>query len=134
MQLHILSLLHSTESFVQERIAKGVQKARKIINSELESNDDLADRLKYIISQYYKIPYFSEMFDELTLDDLILEMMLITESNKEQDERTSDVVKENMDEVNDLFEELDVPEDNGEEAFRNEFGQKFMEKGFEGVV
>ena len=134
MQLHILSLLHSTESFVQERIAKGVQKARKIINSDLESNDDLADRLKYIISQYYKIPYFSEMFDELTLDDLILEMMLITESNKEQDERTSDVVKENMDEVNDLFEELDVPEDNGEEAFRNEFGQKFMEKGFEGVI
>lgn len=131
------------EPYFQERIAQAVEKAKGIVAAtDLNTEDAIINRMKYLISQHFRIPYHSDFFDNLTFDDLMLEVMLISESSKEQNERSGESIKENKAEAEDAFgdliegveeaESLQVPEEfsSEEKEFIANQGSSFMQGGF----
>lgn len=136
----IFANLTSQEAFFQERLQYATEKARKIINNEMETEQCLINRMKYLISSHFNIPYHSSFFDELTVDDLLLEVMLISEGKKEPETRAGEVIKENKAEAVDAFdglmdEEFDIPDEFSEEEqeFINKQGPAFKQGGFAGL-
>jgi hypothetical protein len=65
----------------------------------------------------------------------MLEVMLISESKKDVNVRSSEVIKENQEEADALFEDFEVSEDLSaeDEEFINNEGKDFMKNGFQGV-
>lgn len=137
----ILANLTSQEAFFHERYQYASEKAKKIVNNEMNTEQELVDRLKYLVSSHFNIPYHSSFFDELTVDDLLLEVMLISESKKEPETRAGEIIKENKGEAEDAFEglmdmeELEIPDEFSEEEqeFINKQGAAFKEGGFAGL-
>jgi hypothetical protein len=134
----MLANLTSQEAFFQERYQYASEKAKKIINNEMVTEQDLIDRLKYLVSSHFTIPFHSSFFDELTVDDLLLEVMLISESKKEPETRSSEIIKENLEDAEDAFrdlmetEELEVPDEytQEEKEFISNQGNAFKKDGF----
>lgn len=134
------------EPHFQERMKLAVDKAKDIVSaSNLSSEQAIIDRMKYIISQNFKIPFHSDYFDSLTFDDLMLEVMLISESNKDSTERSGETIKENKEEATDAFgdlidegdevESLEVPDEFSEEeqGVMDSQTEAFMAGGFAAV-
>lgn len=138
----IFANLIAQEAFFQERIDYAKEKAKKIINNQLETEQDVIERMKYLISSHFKLPYHSPYFDDLTFDELVLEMMLINEGQKDVETRSGEIIKENREEAEDAFgglidkEELDVPEEFSEEEkeFIANQGKAFMQGGFNSIA
>jgi hypothetical protein len=137
----VFASLTSQESFFQERLDYANEKAKKIINNEMTTEQDLIDRMKYLISSHFSIPYHSSFFDELTVDDLLLEVMLISEGKKAPETRAGEIIKGNQVEAEDAFadlmdeEDFDVPDEFSEEEqeFINKQGKSFKQDGLAGL-
>jgi hypothetical protein len=137
----IFAFLTSQEAFFQERINLAQEKAKKIVSNNLKTEQDIFDRMKYLVSTHFNIPYHSSFFDDLTFDDLILEVMLIAEGKKEPETRAGEIIKENKAEAEDAFgdlmdqEELEVPEQFSEEEKEviNNQGKNFKQGGFAAI-
>jgi hypothetical protein len=141
----------SSEPMFQERIKIAVDRAKAIVAAtELNTEEAIINRMKYIVSQHFKIPFHSPFFDDLTFDDLMLEVMLVSETSKDSTERTGETIKENKVEAQDAFgdlmeedgessdseiESLEVPDGFSEEEqeFINTKGKSFMQGGFAGI-
>jgi hypothetical protein len=134
----IFASLTSQEAFFQERVDEAIKKAKKIVNNELTTEQDLVDRMKFLVSSHYNMPYHAAFFDDLTVDELLLEVMIISESKKEPEARAGEIIKENIAEAEDAFgdlmdtEELEVPEQFSQEEkdFINKQGSAFKQGGF----
>ena len=114
------------EPHFQERMKLAVDKAKAIVAAtDLNNEQAIIDRMKYIISQNFKIPFHDPFFDNLTFDDLMLEVMLISEANKDSNERSGETIKEHKEEAVDAFGDL---VDEGEEAEMLEIPQEFSEE------
>jgi hypothetical protein len=137
--------LTSKEPFFQERVQAATEKARNIVNAEdLSTEETIIARMKYLVSRHFSIPFHSEFFDNLTFDDLVLEVMLISESAKDQPQRSGEVIKENQTEAEDAFgdlmgedgaESFDVPDEFSaeEKEFLEKQGKDFKQGGFGAV-
>lgn len=139
----------SQEPMFQERIKIAVDRAKAIVSaSDLDNERSVIERMKFIVSQHFKIPFHSDFFDNLTFDDLMLEVMLISESSKDQTERSAETIKAHKVEAEDAFgdlmeevedgeevESLEVPDEFSEEEqeFIDTQGQAFMNAGFAGL-
>jgi hypothetical protein len=123
---------------VDARARQAQEKAQAIINGEVVTSEDLQNRIRYVLSRKYNIPFFSEFFENLTLDELFLEVMLITEKEKTPEQKVSEMIMNNKEEVDDLFSDfeedipLDLTEDE-KEVIKNR-DRAFAEKGFEGLL
>lgn len=142
----IYATLISQEPFFKERIQRGIERAKQIVSGELENEQAIVDRMKYLISSHFNIPFHSSFFDDLTLDDLVLEVMIISESKKDNEKKTSETIAENVNEAQDAFgdlmaeedgevEELPVPDQftAEEQDFIKTKGSAFMHGGFAAV-
>lgn len=142
----IYATLISQEPFFKERIQRGIERAKQIVSGELENEQAIVDRMKYLISSHFNIPFHSSFFDDLTLDDLVLEIMIISESKKDNEKKTSETIAENVNEAQDAFgdlmaeedgevEELPVPDQftAEEQDFIKTKGSAFMHGGFAAV-
>jgi hypothetical protein len=120
---------------IEQRAKAAQEKARKIINGEVETVDDLVRRMMFILSKHYNIPFFSEFLETLTLDQLFLEISLITEKEKTPEQKTSEMIVNNRSELESLFDDMEdpnVPLDLTEEekqSIRKE-GEDFFKNGF----
>lgn len=136
----IFANLTSQEAFFQERVQTAIDKAKKIINNEMTTEECLINRMKYLVSSHFNIPFHSPFFEDLTVDDLMLEVMLISEGKKEPEHRAGEVIKENKEEAEDAFgdlmdgdeESLEVPDQFSEEekTFISKQGSTFKQGGF----
>ena len=124
----------SGEPDLEERINAAKQRATKIVSGEVENTEDLFARLAVSLSKYYKMPFHSEFFANLTLDEMLLEVFLLTEQEKTPESAIAEAIKDNQDELNDLFKdfgELGEPMlSQEEEDFVNNQGADFMSQGF----
>lgn len=126
--------LVSEEPDLESRIEAAKKRATAIVSGNVENVDQLFSRLVITLSKYYKIPFHSEFFENLTLDELLLEVFLLTEQEKTPETAISEAIKENREELEDLFKDfgdLGQPVFSAEEeAFIENQGKDFMEQGF----
>lgn len=98
------------EHFLDQRIEAAKKLADKIRNAQsIDTEEDAEQVLRYVLSRYYKIPYFSEYFDKLTLDQLFFEAELITHEKPvtQAPEDTAKVIKDNKVEADKVIDEFD---------------------------
>lgn len=91
---HIQNIAHlnmiSGEPFLDLRIEKSKAYAEKIVFGTPETDDELRDHVQYIVSKHFHLPFHSEMFDKMTLDDLFLELFLINVKQKPTEQAAED--------------------------------------------
>ena len=100
------------EHHLEQRIEAAKKLADKIRNAtNIDTEEDAEQVLRYVLSRHYKIPYFSEYFDKLTLDQLFFEVELITMDKPQKQatpEDASKVVKDNKKEADAIIDEFDA--------------------------
>ena len=127
------------ENDLDERIERCQTEANKIAFGELETDDDLFDRMKYILSRHYNIPFFSKDLNNLTLDEIMFEVCLINAREKPVAEKAEEYIRENLDEAAALFDDFDgVINKNqlseGDKKSIEEDMKAFKEGGFAGIM
>jgi hypothetical protein len=134
----------TSEPDIDVRTKAAKDRAERIVDGKLEGEDDLVDRLKYLLSQYYKRPFSDPFWESLTVDELLLEVFLIHAKNTPPEQKTAEIIRENADElVDSLFGDLGGPTSSSsdipleeptltadEESFINNVGNSFIKDGF----
>lgn len=65
-----------TEPFLQERVEKAKEKAKKMIHGVADSEGDLFLIYSFILAQRYNMPIYSDYFLERSIDELAFEVFL----------------------------------------------------------
>ena len=124
------------ELHLDKRIAKAKARAERIASNKHTDFDDGIFYLRAILSKHYNLPIFHEYFIDRTLDELIFEIELINAFDKPSGERGQEILKENKEEAEGLFDDwaeddmVEVSKDDAmsEEEF-NKISQQFMTSG-----
>ena len=100
------------ESNLLERSERAEEQAKHIIRGEIETDIDLINKIKWVISQHYKIPFFDNYFDSRTLDELMMEyhMISLSKQTKEQVEKEYLESEEGQKAVSDEFADWEEEE------------------------
>lgn len=91
------------ENYLSERINIAKKMANDIVHQEPKSEDELINKLKFLISKHYNIPFFDDRFVMLSLDDLLLEIYLIQERYIDHEQKISANINENKE---DIFQQM----------------------------
>jgi uncharacterized protein YjgD (DUF1641 family) len=118
-----------SEPHIVERMEAAKAKAAKVKSMVgVESDEDVENALRFIISRHYNIPFFDSYFDNLTIDQLAFESYLITDEKKEVAQKVEEHQKEEVSEIMDNFEEfLNTSEQEDAEFLK--MAENFMETG-----
>jgi hypothetical protein len=73
------------EPFLEERIKKAEQQAKKIMSGQMDDEDSLVLLYRFLLSQRYHIGIFDEYFQNRTIDELALEVHLWREHDRRND-------------------------------------------------
>ena len=87
------------EPNLEQRIEEAKTKAEKVASGMVETEEDLIWLFKSIISEYYKLPIYSEYFEERTTDQLAFEAHLIRAREVPTQEKASSLIQGNMEEA-----------------------------------
>ncbi|MEM4379071.1 MAG: hypothetical protein QXL01_00090 [Thermoplasmatales archaeon] len=115
------------------RIDKAKAHAQRIVNGQVETEEDFIYAIRLYLSNIYKIPIFSKYFEDLELDKLIFEAELHRAERLTDAERSTELINKNKDELSSMFdrwEEQDLQEiaNSSDKQFENEV-KAFMESG-----
>ena len=126
------------ENDLNERIEQCQTEANKIAFGELETDQDLFNRMRFIVSRHYNIPYFSEIFDNLVLDQILFEVCLLNAKEKPVPQ-ADEYIRENLDEAAALFDDFDEVVNKNQLSEQDkksieEDMKAFKEGGFAGVI
>lgn len=130
----LLRLLES-EPNLEQRIKKAKDRAKKLVDTDFQNEEDLHWWLVFQLSKYYKMPIYSEYFQDRTMDELMFELSMIQEDNKPKDVKSSEIVNENLEEAQGIFDDFEdefnqsFSED--EMGFLENEGRSFMQNGFD---
>lgn len=130
----LLRLLES-EPNLEQRIKKAKDRAKKLVDTDFQNEEDLHWWLVFQLSKYYKMPIYSEYFRDRTMDELMFELSMIQEDNKPKDVKASEIVNENLEEAQGIFDDFEdefnqsFSED--EMGFLENEGRSFMQNGFD---
>lgn len=97
------------EPHIEGRIEAAKKFAEKLLSGRVETNEEFEWYLRFLVSKHYQIPIHSQYFDDLTFDQLLLEVELIRGVSATPEQRASDIVKSNKDEVDHLFDGMEDP-------------------------
>jgi hypothetical protein len=65
------------EPWIAERIEAAKQAARDVLDAKrIETDEDAIAVMRALLSLHYKMPYYSEFFDNLTFDQYVFELEL----------------------------------------------------------
>ena len=101
------------EPFLNERISAAQKSAERIHfllknTTEIKDIEEFEDLLRFILGRHFNIPTYDKSFDDLTIDQMVREVHLITESEKTfSPKETSKVIKDNPDEIKKLGDEME---------------------------
>jgi hypothetical protein len=118
------------EPETEARIDQAKERAKKIMNREHETLDEIIMYLQIILAQYYHMPIYSEYFKDKTLDELIFEVEIMNLSQQTSTESASKMLTDDKKEAESLFDDW-VDEDlkQGNEETWAEEAKNFMETG-----
>jgi hypothetical protein len=123
------------EPYLEKRIEIAKAYARRIANGIVEDEIDLEMVYRMSLSEKYSIPFFSNYFDDKTIDQLAFEVFLIRERSTPVVETVSDEIKKQANTLADIVEKGfddddgkwdDVPEPSDQEMDRF---KEFMKTG-----
>lgn len=97
------------ELFLDQRIQKIKEYARKLREGDIEDEGDLFNFFKLKICQAYNMPFFDDYFQKLTLDDMILEVELLIK-NQDTVSSLSETLTE-ASKTEDLFADMEPEND-----------------------
>lgn len=119
-----------TEPFLTERLDLALAKARRLVQNNIESLDDLNMALRAAISNYYGFPLFDKYFEDKTIDQLAFEAFYIKEKNTTGSQTAAQEAAANPDEairaIEDDFAAFEMPEPSPEEKKKM---VEFMQSG-----
>lgn len=96
------------EAHLEERIEAAKKAAEKIKHCDkIDTEEEAVAVLRYVLSKHYNIPYFSEYFKDLTIDQLFFEAELITPDKPVTIEEVSKVTKTHKKEVDEVIDDFD---------------------------
>lgn len=100
-----MSKILTLDGDIERRIeyAKGV--ASKISTGHYETYDECVLVLKWYICQHSSKSIWDDYFERLTLEQLIVEYELIRLSNRTPEEVSKEVITQNKEEIEDLFDD-----------------------------
>lgn len=118
------------EPFLSERLDQALAKARRLVQNNIETMEDLNLALRSTISGYYGFPLFDKYYDDKTLDQLAFEAFYIKERNTTGSQTAAQEAAANPDEaiqaIENDFAAFDMPEPSDEEKQRM---KDFMKNG-----
>ena len=117
--------MNNLEPHVEERIQKAKERAQKIVNGLVETEEDIIFCMRFFLSKIYQIPIFHKYFEELTFDQLIFECELHRTSRQTTPEKTTELINDNKEELSGMFDDW-VDQDLGDFT---EDAKNFMETG-----
>jgi hypothetical protein len=113
------------EPYLDERLDLALEKARRLIQNKIESQDDLWMAFRIIISDHYGIPLFDKYFEDKSIDQLAFEAFFIKERAISAADTASKQISDNTDlaaqAIEDdfaAFEKVDLPQPSEEERQR----------------
>ena len=143
-----MSLTFDNESFSEDgeyfdSLISGLkEKARRIVHEkQLNTTNELLDRVRFFLSQHYNIPMYSKVFDDYTPEDMYYEYFIIQECKKtekeanstieEKSQETVDTINDNRDTLKGLFDDFRKPkapvQEEEEEQVDNLFSEEEQE-------
>jgi hypothetical protein len=97
-----------TEKFIEERIDMAKKLALSVKTAtDVQTIEQAELVLRMVISNHYKIPFFSEYFDNRTMDEMFFEAELIALQSKPQEETTSRIIKNSKAEIENIADEME---------------------------
>jgi hypothetical protein len=102
------SLIQTTDlldatSDLTPRIEAAKELASRIVNGQIQSFEEAALSLRFVIAQKLQIGIFDKYFKDLTFDQLVFEAELYRAVLKPTNERTSELINENREELADAL-------------------------------
>lgn len=130
------------EKFLDERIDQAKALALSVKTAvDVDTVEKAEMVLRMVISQYYKIPFFSEYFDHRTIDEMFFEAELIALHSRPALDSSSRVIKDHKKQTDALADEMEkeldkewqsmeseLPPDDGTDPFA-QMAKTFMETG-----
>jgi hypothetical protein len=120
------------EQHLAERIEAAQKRAEMVRSGQnADTEEQVIDVLKYVISRHYSIPFFDKYFDDRTIDELFFEAALVSPKTPEANiDYASKVTKEAKEELVTMFDEwIDAnPELEAADPF-DDIAKNFMETG-----
>lgn len=114
------------EPSIEKRWLKSLGTAKRIVSKDVESDDDLANILIWRLARHYNRLFSDPYFRQFTLDELMLEVALLNESERPILEHASETIAENIEEASSLFDEFEDIDPSGD---FDSIAQDFMNTG-----
>lgn len=95
------------EPNLNDRIEEAQKMAERISSGQVDTNGEFELSLRLIVSKQYNIPLFSEYFDNLTMDQLLLEVELVRLSKMSPEQKASELINSNKEELSGLFDDIE---------------------------
>jgi hypothetical protein len=92
------------DSYMDSLIPQIRKRAERLIRDASEVDmEDMELQLRFWFSKKYSIPMFSDVLDNYTLPQMLLEFYLHEEAGKDVTEKTEEVIKESRDDLADMI-------------------------------
>lgn len=85
-----------SEPFLEERVERAKNHAERIAEGDIQDENDLFILFRTVISEYYRIPLYSDYFSERTLDELAFEAHYIKAKQTPVADKASDMISKNL--------------------------------------
>lgn len=115
------------EPNLNDRIEEAKKMAERISSGQVDTNGEFELSLRLIVSKQYNIPLFSEYFDNLTMDQLLLEVELVRLSRMSPEQKASELINSNKEELSGLFDDIEGFDPPPMDPKENEFMKDAME-------
>lgn len=120
----------SVETNVLDRVERVKEYVQRIfVDGNYEDDLEMILPLRWRLANYYKVPLKSQIFEDYTLEDFVLENELINFTNQTPDDVMRNVAETHKEEIEDLFSDWDAEESFVGSDELNEIEKHFMETG-----
>jgi len=117
---------------LKQRIEKAQEKAQRIISGKTDDREEIMLSIRLVLAEHYNMPLFHKYFEDRTLEDLVLEIEIVTRNKVPGAERGSQLLSDNKEQAEGMFDDW-IEEDMSEPPMSDdewqETAKKFMETG-----
>lgn len=97
------------EPFLDERLQAAKKDANNVLSAKCSTTSEFHDFLIAFLSKHYNKPFFDPFWENLTIEQLYFEFTLASGQFKASNEITSELVKDNIKEVQGMFDDWAPP-------------------------
>lgn len=113
-------MMHNSDYFIDNNIDKIKKRAENLKNRNIDTFEDSLKFIRFWLSEYYRIPSKSAIFDEYTVEELFFEYYFLTAQEEKKD--AASTIREAAQDLSELFAKEFSAEENAamDKMFEND--------------